>query len=105
AGWGSECRHCVPWVRRWSVEAGGHGRMEAACGSRLFGGSGFGVTLQCPLHVLADQFGRMLAASLQCLRDAGRRCGVAERHGDVAQPALMAAAADRAAFGATQEFV
>src|SRR5690606_9002152 len=47
----------------------------------------------------------MPAPRLKCGNDFGRGRRVAQGHGDVAQPALVAAATDRAAFGAAQELV
>src|SRR5690606_35990240 len=60
---------------------------------------------QCPGHVLAHQRRRMLAPRLECGHDLGRSGRIAKGHGDIAQPALVAAAADRAALGAAQELV
>lgn len=47
----------------------------------------------------------MLGAALQCGDDRWRTRSIAERHGDIAQPALVAAATDGGAFGTAQEFV
>src|SRR5690606_5646348 len=61
---------------------------------------------QRPGHVLAHQRARVPGARLQRLREGGvARFAprVAQAHRQVAQPAFVADAADRAAFGAAQE--
>src|SRR5690606_22154205 len=61
--------------------------------------------LQRPGHMLPYQLRRVLAARFQRGDDFRRGRSVAQGHGDVAQPALVAAAADRAALGAAQELL
>ena len=63
--------------------------------------------LQRPLHVLAHQRRRMVGARIQRRHD-GRVAApgvgrIAEADGEVAQPALVADAADGAAFGLAQK--
>ena len=59
---------------------------------------------QGPGHVLTYQLGRIARAPAERGDDAGRGRRVAECDGDVAQPTLVADAADGGAFGAVQEF-
>src|SRR3954467_7520256 len=56
------------------------------------------MTGEGPLHVLADERGRVLAAAAQSGDDRGVGGCVAERDGDVAQPTFVARAAQRASF-------
>ena len=81
------------WVRR---AAGGTGAQDRTSAGAVLG--------QCPLHVFTHQRRGIIDAGMQRGQRLGRGRCVAQRHGDVAQPAFMAAAADRAAFGAAQEF-
>src|SRR5205814_9652709 len=56
-----------------------------------------GVTSERPADVLADETGRVLAAAAQRVDHAGLRRRVAERDGDVPEPAVVARAPQRAA--------
>jgi hypothetical protein len=61
---------------------------------------------QAPCDVLAHQFARVPERAWRALhppRPRPARTALPSRHRDVAQPALVADAADRAAFGAAQE--
>jgi hypothetical protein len=63
------------------------------------------VLAQRPFHMLAHDGRCMLTTRFERCHDEGRLRCIPQRHCDVAQPALVAAATDRAAFGAAQEFV
>ena len=56
-----------------------------------------------PFDMLAHQGGGVLRTAAQCLEHFGRGRRIAESDRDVAQPSLVADAADRAAFRALQE--
>src|SRR5699024_6975556 len=60
---------------------------------------------QGPGHVFPDQRVVAVRARAEGGQDRGRGGGVAQGDGDVAQPAAVAAAADRRAFGTAQELV
>src|SRR5690606_6081200 len=63
------------------------------------------LSLQRPLHMLAHERGRMVETLRQCGDDSLIRRRVAQRYGQVAQPAGVPDAAYRRAFGAAQEVV
>jgi hypothetical protein len=64
-----------------------------------------GLLMQRPLHMFADKFRQMRRAVLQSRDGCWRIRGVAERHGDVSQPANVSRASDWRALGALEEFV
>src|SRR5690606_24992017 len=57
------------------------------------------VPLQCPGHMFAYQGRGIGAPGLESADDGGRRRGIAERHGEIAEPAFVTDAPDRAALG------
>ncbi len=70
---------------------------------------GFGLLslLLCnrPFHMFANQRGWMVTARIQGVGDCPAWRCVAQRHGDIAQPAFMPYAADRRSFGALEKLV
>src|SRR5690606_15685997 len=63
----------------------------------------FRVLRKGPAHVFANQLVGVVTARAQRRQDLRRRRRVAQRDGDVPQPAAVAAAADGGAFGTAQE--